>query len=96
MVFGPPNDEAFSGHPLYSRGLRPYASFVVANSSWIRSLSKMNEVHPHHRPEHFASYNHYVLAFHDSTFECIAESYQVETVLGTVQSAIEIMRKKLR
>jgi len=26
-MFGPPNDEAFSGHPLSSRGLEPYGAF---------------------------------------------------------------------
>ena len=26
-VFGPPNDEAFNGHPLASRGLHPYGAF---------------------------------------------------------------------
>src|SRR6185503_18874015 len=25
-MFGPPNDEAFDGHPLYSRGLHPYGA----------------------------------------------------------------------
>jgi hypothetical protein len=26
VQFGPPNDEAFHGHPLYERGLHPYAA----------------------------------------------------------------------
>ena len=26
-MFGPPNDEAFEGHPLAARGLRPYAAW---------------------------------------------------------------------
>ena len=34
-MFGPPNDEAFEGHPLANRGLRPYGAFVIENSSWI-------------------------------------------------------------
>src|SRR5690242_8805718 len=49
-LFGPPNDEAFSGHPLYSRGLRPYSCAEVKASSWIRKLERMNSVHPSHRP----------------------------------------------
>src|SRR5580765_28621 len=40
--FGPPNDEAFSGHPLASRGLRPYRVFEAQDSSWIRTLVRMN------------------------------------------------------
>jgi hypothetical protein len=34
-LFGPPNDEAFSGHPLASRGLQPYRITEVKHSSWI-------------------------------------------------------------
>src|SRR5262249_20229717 len=32
-VFGPPNDEAFYGHPLANRGLHPYSVFEVRESS---------------------------------------------------------------
>src|ERR1700716_2044520 len=35
--FGPPNDEALKGHPLWARGLRWYGTFEVVGSSWIRS-----------------------------------------------------------
>src|SRR5262245_18641427 len=34
-MFGPPNDEAFGGHPLEERGLHPYGVFEIAKSSWI-------------------------------------------------------------
>ena len=68
FMFGSPNDEAFSGHPLASRGLHPYACFQIEASSWIRRLERMNSVHFGHDPSRFARYNHYVFAFHDSTF----------------------------
>jgi hypothetical protein len=71
-LFGPPNDEAFHGHPLALRGLRPYGSYVIEESSWIRSLERMNRVHPRHRPESYRDLRHYVVAFHDKTFECVA------------------------
>lgn len=74
-MFGPPNDEAFSGHPLAARGLHPYCAFEVVDSSWVRQLERMNCVHPYHKPERFKSYRHFVLAFHDSTFECVAKGY---------------------
>jgi hypothetical protein len=38
-MFGPPNDEAFPGHPLAERGLTPYAFFVIQNSSWLRATT---------------------------------------------------------
>lgn len=87
-MFGPPNDEAFSGHPLSSRGLEPYRIAEVRHSSWIADLERMNSVHPYHRPESFRAYRHYILPFHESTFECVAESVQVHLHRGSVLSAI--------
>ena len=72
---GPPNDEAFAGHPLASRGLRPYMAATVEASSWVRQLERMNAVHPSHRPDKYARLRHYVFAFHDSTFECVAAAH---------------------
>jgi hypothetical protein len=84
--FGPPNDEAFGGHPLAERGLEPYSVFEVLSSSWIRALEQMNSVHPQHRPESFESYRHFILAFHDTTFECIADGFTIEQLTGTMRS----------
>lgn len=88
-IFGPPNDEAFSGHPLASRGLGPYGVYEVLRSSWIRSLERMNAVHPNHRPEHFASYRHFVFAFHDTTFECVAEDFRMSRHTGSVEEVLQ-------
>jgi hypothetical protein len=76
-MFGPPNDEAFEGHPLAARGLEPYGCYRIESSSWIRRLERMNAVHPYHRAEEFARRTHYVFAFHDTTFECVADDVQV-------------------
>ena len=92
--FGPPNDEAFSGHPLAGRGLHPYGAFEVIGSSWVRSLERMNRVHPQHRPEHFASYHHFVLAFHDSTFECVAKEYFAQRGTGPLDQLARRPRTK--
>jgi hypothetical protein len=72
-TFGSPNDEAFEGHPLAARGLAPYGAYRIEDSSWIRRLERMNSVHYRHDPERFRVLNHYILSFHDSTFECVAE-----------------------
>jgi hypothetical protein len=77
-MFGPPNDEAFEGHPLATRGLEPYGCFKVEKSSWIRQLEQMNSVHPYHRAERFDALTHYIFAFHDTTFECVAASVSVK------------------
>jgi hypothetical protein len=94
-MFGPPNDEAFRGHPLADRGLRPYGSFVIEDSSWIRRLERMNSVHPYHKPERFWELKHYVLSFHDSTFECIAHGYSVEVHLGSTPGLLSRMDEML-
>jgi hypothetical protein len=81
-MFGPPNDEAFHGHPLACRGLHPYSGAAIYDSSWIRILERMSAVHPNHRPERYARLSHFVLAFHDSTFECAAAGYDFVLASG--------------
>ena len=88
QFFGPPNDEAFSGHPLAQRGLRPYGAFEVTSSSWIRTLERMNSVHEHHRSERFRNFRHFVLSFHDTTFECVAAGYAVNITRGSVREVM--------
>jgi hypothetical protein len=95
FMFGPPNDDAFDGHPLADRGLQPYGAFVVHQSSWVRRLERMNSVHPHHRPEAFGSLRHYVFAFHDSTVEVVAESYRSSVRPGSIRSAISALGGRL-
>ncbi len=94
-MFGPPNDEAFDGHPLAARGLAPYGVFEVLNSSWIRSLEQMNSVHPHHNPARFVQYRHLIFAFHDSTFECIAEGFDCNLQTGSVLSCLEELTRNI-
>jgi hypothetical protein len=94
-MFGPPNDESFSGHPLASRGLRPYGAYEVRHSSWIRRLARMNSVHEHHRPETFKNRRHLIFAFHDSTFECVCEAFDVRIAHGSIEDAVPEMLKLL-
>jgi len=77
---GWPNDEALSAHPLYGRGLRPYDAFEVIDSSWKATIIAANRAHPLHRDEHFAADRHFIMTFHDETFECIARTVEVETL----------------
>lgn len=69
---GGPNDEARTGHPLMGRGLDFYGLYEVRNSSWIRSLEKMNRVHPRHNARLYEGLRHFIICFQDATFECIA------------------------
>ena len=86
--FGPPNDEAFAGHPLASRGLRPYGFFQIENSSWVRQLGNMNSVHPCHMPDNFLDLKHVIISFHDSIFECVCSNFQLKIKRGSILSLL--------
>lgn len=95
-MFGPPNDEAFQGHPLMDRGLRPYSAAEVIESSWLRAAERMNAVHPSHDTSQFmADRRHFIFAFHDSTFECIAEGYAITSFQGSMGGAVKQMAASL-
>jgi hypothetical protein len=85
MLFGSPNDEALHGHPLADRGLDAYAAHRVLSSSWIRELERMNRVHPMHSASAFSRLSHFILTFHDSTFECVCRGEpEVAVTTGVV------------
>jgi hypothetical protein len=94
-IFGPPNEETIGGHPLASRGLHPYGTFTVEESSWIRALGRTNEVHEHHSPERFRSLTHYIFTFHDSTFECAANALTVSLRRGSLGGVVTEMAARL-
>jgi hypothetical protein len=48
----------------------------------------MNSVHRYHRRDAFADHRHFILSFHDSTFECIAKSYAHEVSVGPLNALI--------
>ncbi len=75
---GSPNDEVFGGHPLSGKGLDGYAAQRVVNSRWMAELEAINRVHRRYDPARWRNLNHYVFWFHDTTFECVAESFRVE------------------
>ena len=93
---GSPNDEALNGHPLYPSGLRWYAAYEVLNSSWIRALERMNRVHSQHDAERFTRLRHFILAFHDSTFECVGTQYESILIEGSMSDALVQMKDRLR
>lgn len=64
----------------------PYAAWEVRNSSWIRTLERMNSVHPYHSSGLFNDFRHFIFAFHDTTFECIAWRYKSQVERGSVAS----------
>jgi hypothetical protein len=93
--FGPPNDEAFAGHPLASRGLEPYGAFEVESSSWIRETERRNRVHHAHDASAFDMYRHFVFTFHDSVFEALAINFDVQEMRGSTATALRAMAERV-
>lgn len=81
---GSPNDETFDGHPLSGRGMEAYTSQVVMNSQWIAELQAIDKIHPRYDPSRWIARQHDIFWFHDTTFECIAESYRIDVFKGTM------------
>lgn len=69
--FGYPNDEALAGHPLYAPGVAVYGICEVLNPSWSRRLEQQNRVA--FPPTGSWDLRHFIISFHDSTFECLAK-----------------------
>jgi hypothetical protein len=93
--FGSPNDEVLAGHPLHGRGLVGYRAQRVERSPWIAELQAINSVHPQYDPAAWADFVHYVLPFHDDTFECVARSHAVRERLSTVSDALDFCARDI-
>lgn len=85
---GDPNDEVLHGHYLSGRGQEAYTAQFVINSPWLNEVQAINGVHSAYTPERWASIKHYVFWFHDSTFECLAESVSAEVTSETIESLL--------
>jgi len=92
---GAPNDEVFHGHPLEGKGLEGYAPLVVKNSNWLEEIKAINKVHNYYKEEHWLNRNHYLFGFHDTTFECIADSFEVSLYSTNMALLMEIICKKM-
>lgn len=94
-MLGTPNDEVFHGHSLHGKGLVGYRPLLVENSAWIRELERINSVHSYYLPEGWRTLKHYIFGFHDSTFECVARSVEVERVEMSLPDALNLVCRKL-
>lgn len=92
---GTPNDEVLESHPLSGKGLDSNTAQIVRNSRWITELEMMNKAHQGYREETWRQLMHYVFWFHDSTFECVAESYRVEAHQTSVSQLLTEACKRL-
>lgn len=92
---GSPNDEVYEGHPLFGKGLEYYEPMQVINSNWIKEIQKVNSVHSNYNPENWKSLKHFIFGFHDTTFECIADSFTVELYHTSFKELLKIVCEKL-
>jgi hypothetical protein len=74
---GSPSEETLHGHPLWGKGLKHYGAFRVEHSPLIRDLQAIDSVHRYHKPEIFRALQHFIIPFHDTTFECVSRSFVV-------------------
>jgi hypothetical protein len=92
---GSPNDEVFCGHPLEGKGLEAYRAQRVVNSRWIVEIERLNSVHPRYDPESWRTLRHFIFWFHDSMFECLAESFKVEVYRMPMRELLHQMVERL-
>ena len=84
--FGSPGDEVLSGHPLWGSGLEFYEAHIVRNSAWAKEIEAIRSVHSGYRGP--TETTHYLFAFHDETFEALADDVTVEAFEGSLNSAL--------
>ena len=89
--FGYPNDEARSGIPQY-KGVS-YGIYEVRNSTWIKEVVRLNR---YRFPETTDNYvqKHFLFAFHDDTFECLADDLTLEVVSEPYHVIFERIRQR--
>ena len=93
--FGVANDEVFHGLSLWRKGLEYYKAHIIDNSKWIAEVKQIHKVHDGFKENRWTDFKHYVLLFHDSLFECIAEGYRIETYRTTFANLLNRALKQL-
>jgi hypothetical protein len=86
---GDPNDEALSGHRLYSKGLDSVAWVgQVHDSELVVTLEKQNSAHTAHDPARFAELSHYIVLTKEQVVEVVARGLSISRVAGRPRDAV--------
>lgn len=93
---GFPNEEVLSGHPLWGHGLDFYQIHEVHESEWLADLRKIEAVHPRAPAVPFRDDRHFVLTFHDSTVEAIAEDLVFAGRYSSMDDALRALVASVR
>ncbi len=84
----PPNDEAISGHRLWTKGLQGLLwAGIVNDSELIAGLELQNRVHPMHSASLLEGLTHYVLPLKECVVEVVARDLAVLRVEGATAEA---------
>ena len=86
-----PSHSDIVGHPYSKYGLNEIDSslFEVKNSDWIKELKRINSfTNDSHTTIDLSNFKHYIFLFHDSTFECIAKSFEIKELKGKYKEDI--------
>jgi hypothetical protein len=105
-LFGGPNDEALPEHPLYEKGLADFGYSIceVLNSSWAKEVMKRarksaERIWGDRFEKSYAKYNwttrHFMVSFHDSTFECLADDFQLSVHKEPYSQILDSICRKL-
>ena len=93
--FGYPNDEALPGHPLYAKLEEAggcYDIYKIKNSSWLKKVEDQNNVS---FPGTTYKRQHFIVLFHDSTFECLAKDMKVSIIKEPYNSVWNIITERI-
>ena len=82
-----PNDEAISGHRLFSKGLADVLwAGLVEHSGLIADLERQNRVHPLHDSSRFERLAHHVVLLKECVVEVVAREILVRRVDGASEA----------
>jgi len=89
--FGYPNDEARGGIPRYKDV--SYGIYEVRDSSWIKEVVRLNRYSFPKTKDDYVS-RHFLFAFHDDTFECLADDLSIEVLKEPYNVIFERIKRR--
>ncbi|MDF1756484.1 MAG: hypothetical protein P1U89_27105 [Verrucomicrobiales bacterium] len=76
--YGHPNDEAYTGHPLYESGLDSVTIAEVEDSDWIREVAAVNDRAFPGTESMFTRIRHHIFPFKECTLEVLWCDFEYE------------------
>lgn len=93
LRFGRGSDDE-RGHALDGAGLVPYSAHTIANSRWLGAMREIGPYGVDDEPTWRPDLKHYLLMFHDDSFECLATGHRIEVFQDRLDGVLEIARQR--